>query len=191
MDGLHTSGNRELIPPRKEAGPPWTSLVHDWMGLIQRSCSLLSPLGWVVRTILRTRSQHHPPAGCHVVQKGAPKANLGVARRGGRPPAHHSLSPVCGVPEAEDENKIHLPLVPWAVGSQCPEESDILHPDYQAASEAALRGPWQAPPGARIYREEGNDFLRVGEESGPLPLPVPPRLTVQPGEDVRRRQSRS
>ena len=80
---MHTSGNRELIPPRKEAGPPWTSLVHDWMGLIQRSCSLLSPLGWVVRTILRTRSQHHPPAGCHVVQKGAPKANLGVARRGG------------------------------------------------------------------------------------------------------------
>lgn len=91
-----------------------------------------------------------------------------------------------------EENKIHLPLVPWAVGSRCPEKSHILHPDYQVTSEVALRGPWQAPPGARIYREEGNDFLQVGEEeSGPLPLPVPPRLTVQPGEDVRRRHSRS
>lgn len=47
-----------------------------------------------------------------------------------------------------------------------------------------LRGPWQAPPGAEVYREEGNDFLQVGEESGPLLLPVPPRPTVQPGEET-------
>ena len=78
---MHTSSNSELIPPKKEAGPQWTSIVHDWMGLVQLSCSPLSPLGWVVRATLRERSQYHPSAGCYVVQKGATRANPGVARR--------------------------------------------------------------------------------------------------------------
>ena len=121
-DGLHTSSNSELIPPKKEAGPQWTGTVHDWMGLVQLSCSLLSPLGWVVRATLRERSQCHPSAGCYVVQKGAPRANPSVARRGGRPlrtPLSLSLQCAGYLRQRMEGNKepIHLPLVPWAVGS--------------------------------------------------------------------------
>lgn len=80
----------------------------------------------------------------------------------------------------ENKEPIHLPLVPWAVGSRSPEEGDTLHPDSQAASQGALAGSswcWGL--------QEGNDFLRVGEEErGPLLLPVPPRPMVRPGEET-------
>lgn len=118
-DGLHTSSNSELIPLRKEAGPLWTSLVHDWMGLVQLSCSPLSPLGWVVRATLRARSQHHPPAGCYMVQKGAPRqTQVLLGREGAAPHTTLCLSPVCRVPEAEDGREQGAdPSAPGALGS--------------------------------------------------------------------------